>query len=380
MFRWTKRALLACALGTVVCVPAFAVDAAGKSYDIGRPATEAELKAWDIDVRPDFKGLPKGSGTVDQGADIWDATCASCHGSFGESNSVFTPLVGGTTADDIKNGRVAGLIAGGQPSRTTFMKVPTVSTLWDYIHRAMPWDNPKSLQPDQVYAVLAYLLNLAEIVPSDFTLSDETIAQVQDTMPHRNGMKFWAGLWEVDGKPDTDNVACMKDCAAAGKPSSTLPPHAREAHGDLAAQMRVIGPVRGVNTLAPALSGSVDDNSEKVREHARSTLAAARKPAADGQGDAKEAPADRDGERAMALLSDSGCMACHAKDTKVLGPSFVDIAAKYKGQDDAVDNLVAKIRKGGGGAWGAVPMPPHPALSGDDARAMVKWILAGTGQ
>lgn len=380
MFRWTKRAVLACALGAVFCTPAFAADPVAKRYDIGRPATQAELEAWDIDVRPDFKGLPKGSGTVDQGADIWDATCAACHGSFGESNSVFTPLVGGTTADDVKNGRVAGLIAGGQPSRTTLMKVPTVSTLWDYIHRAMPWDNPKSLQPDEVYAVVAYLLNLAEIVPADFTLSDATIAQVQEKMPNRNGMKFWAGLWEVDGKPDTDNVACMKDCASADEPSSTLPPHAREAHGDLAAQMRVIGPTRGVNTLAPALSGSVDENAAQVREHARSTLAAAQEPAADGQGDAKEAAADQAGQRATALLSDSGCMACHAKDKKVLGPSFVDIAAKYKGQDGAVDKLVAKVQKGGGGVWGAVPMPPHPTLSGDDARAMVEWILAGTGQ
>lgn len=380
MFRWTKRALLACALGAAFCTTAFAENARTK-YDIGRPASEAELKAWDIDVRPDFKGIPKGSGTVDQGADIWDATCASCHGSFGESNSVFTPLVGGTTAEDIKNGRVAGLTAGGQPSRTTLMKVSTVSTLWDYIHRAMPWDNPKSLQPDEVYAVLAYLLNLAEIVPSDFTLSDENIAQVQDKMPNRKGMKFWDGLWKADGKPDTSNVACMNDCVTTGKPSSTLPPHARDAHGDLAAQMRIVGPVRGVNTQAPALSGPVDGNLEKIREHARATLAAA--PAANAPDGAKEGgkeDAADVSQQAMALLNGSGCMACHAKDKKVLGPSFVDIAAKYKGQDGAVDKLIAKVQKGGAGAWGAIPMPPHPALSDKDAKTMVESILAAAGQ
>ena len=125
---------------------------------IGRPATPKELAAWDIDVRPDFKGLPKGSGSVAQGMDVWEAKCASCHGVFGESNEVFTPLVGGTTKNDVKTGRVARLTDPGFPGRTTLMKVATVSTLWDYIHRAMPWNAPKTLSHDEVYAVLAYLL------------------------------------------------------------------------------------------------------------------------------------------------------------------------------------------------------------------------------
>ena len=68
-------------------------------------------------------------------------------------------------------------------------------------------------------------------------------------------------------------------------------------------------------------------------------------------------------------------MACHAVDKKVLGPSFQDLAARYKGQDDAVGKLVAKVKNGGGGAWGPVPMPPHPKMPEADARAMVEWIL-----
>lgn len=391
MYRWTRRALLSCALGAVFCSPVQAqaqakspAPAAAKSqpqtghgYGVGKPATKAELQAWDIDVRPDFKGLPKGSGTVDQGADIWDSTCATCHGSFGESNSVFAPLVGGTTAEDIKTGHVASLIKGGQPSRTTFMKVDTVSTLWDYIHRAMPWDNPKSLKPDDVYAVLAYLLNLAEIVPSDFTLSNETIAQVQEKMPNRNGMKFWPGLWTVDGKADTHNTDCMSECDSTGKPSSNLPPHARNVHGDLAAQMRVIGPVRGVDTMAPALTGKADDNIEQVRAHALSTIAPAQGAAPKH---VEASAADGDGKKVLTMLNDNGCMACHAKDKKVVGPSFVDIAAKYKGQDDAVGRLAAKVKMGGSGAWGVIPMPAHPKLADSDATAMVQWILTGAGQ
>src|SRR5215208_5470628 len=110
---------------------------------IGRAATAGEIAAWDIDVRPDFKGLPRGSGSVAKGQEVWEAKCASCHGVFGESNQVFNPLVGGTSADDVKTGRVASLKRTDYPGRTTLMKVSSVSTLWDYINRAMPWSQPK---------------------------------------------------------------------------------------------------------------------------------------------------------------------------------------------------------------------------------------------
>ena len=83
-----------------------AVSAQTKYPNIGREATKAEVAAWDIDVRPDFKGLPKGSGSVEQGQIIWEAKCASCHGIFGESNEIFTPITGGTSKEDIKTGQI----------------------------------------------------------------------------------------------------------------------------------------------------------------------------------------------------------------------------------------------------------------------------------
>src|SRR5256885_2642559 len=95
---------------------------------VGRPATPEEIAAWDIDVRPDFKGLPPGTGSVATGQQIWDARCASCHGTFGESNEVFTPIVGGTTAADISSGRVKSLTS--PETRTTLMKLPAISSLW----------------------------------------------------------------------------------------------------------------------------------------------------------------------------------------------------------------------------------------------------------
>ena len=144
MFRF-REALATALIAASAALPALAQD---KYPGIGRAATAKEVAAWDIDVRPDFKGLPPGSGTVARGQDLWEERCAVCHGVFGESNTIFTPLVGGTTADDVKTGRVATLKRSDYPGRTSLMKVPTVSTLWDYIHRAMPWDKPKSLKPD----------------------------------------------------------------------------------------------------------------------------------------------------------------------------------------------------------------------------------------
>jgi cytochrome c len=125
-----------------------------EAQNIGRTATPNEMKAWDIDVRPDFKGLPKGAGSVALGEKVWEAQCASCHGTFGESNSVFFQLIGYTSKKDVERGNVATLQLGNDaPARTMSMKLPTISTLWDYINRAMPWTAPKSLTADEVYGL-----------------------------------------------------------------------------------------------------------------------------------------------------------------------------------------------------------------------------------
>lgn len=307
---------------------------------IGRAATANEIAAWDIDVRPDFKGLPKGSGSVAQGQKIWDAKCASCHGTFGESNEVFTPLVGGTTADDIKTGHVKSL-RQADVVRTTLMKVSTVSTLWDYIRRAMPWNAPKSLSTDDVYAVLAYLLNLGDILPGDFVLSDANIAQVQQRMPNRNGTTRDHGLWDVKGKPDVVNTACMKDCATEVLLASAFPDSARGSQGDLAQQNRLIGPT----ATAPA-----------ARDATRAVVA-------------QSAPGD------PANLSRSrGCLACHGADKKIVGPAFRDVAARYQGDASAAGMLATKIRKGGAGSWGSIPMPAN-AVTPEEAAALAQWVL-----
>ena len=82
-----------------------------------------------------------------------------------------------------------------------------------------------------------------------------------------------------------------------------------------------------------------------------------------------------DNAAAQALMQKSGCVACHAVDKKVVGPSYQDVAAKYKGDKDALAKLSDKVKKGGSGVWGPVPMPPNAQVSDADIKNLVGWIL-----
>ena len=353
-----REALIALVL-SASALGALAQAAKPASYPgIGRTATPKEVRAWDIDVRPDFKGLPKGAGTVARGQDVWEAKCASCHGIFGESNEVFSPLVGGTTAKDIETGRVARLTDDGFPGRTTLMKLSSLSTLWDYINRAMPWNNPKTLTTEEVYAVTAFLLNLGGIVPDDFTLSDANIAQVQQRLPNRNGMTTDHGMWPGrtmgnGGKPDVRATACMSNCATEASVASLLPDYARNAHGNLAEQQRPVGQQIGADTTQP--------------------------PGATRRGAPVAAPAaaaDPAAAKAVALARQHNCLACHGMDSKVVGPGMSEIARRYAGRSDALEYLAKKIVAGGSGVWGAIPMPEQ-SLPPADVSALAAWLADG---
>lgn len=359
MCSWADRlrgALAAALLGLIATVAQAQAPSATAFPGIGRAALPAELKAWDIDVRPDFKGLPAGSGTVAQGMVVWETKCESCHGIFGENNSVFTPLVGGTTAADVSSGRVARLTDAGYPGRTTLMKLATLSTLWDYIYRAMPWNAPKSLSVDETYAVTAYMLNLGRIVPDDFTLSNRSMAQAQALLPNRNGMTTDHGLWPGrslgnGGRPDVRGTACMKDCPAPTGVASHLPEHARDAHGNLAGQQRLVGAQRGVDTTRA--------------ETVLATAAAAASPAALS-----------DGAPALELARKHNCLACHGVGNKIVGPALNDVARRYTSRSDAATYLTQRILGGGGGVWGSIPMPAQTLPAGD-AQAIAQWLAQG---
>jgi cytochrome c len=354
--------VLATAFLTLTSIGTSAQPAAPKPWaDIGRPATTTEIKAWDIDVRADFKGLPPGKGSAEKGMDVWEAKCASCHGTFGESNEVFTPIVGGTTQQDIKTGRVANLARTDFPQRTSMMKLSQLSTLWDYINRAMPWNEPKSLTVEEVYAVTAFILALAEVVPDDFVLSHENIAEVQQRLPNRDGKVEYKGMWLVSGKPDVQGDACMKNCSGEAKITSILPDFARDAHGNLAEQTRDFGPYRGADTTRPALTGTVDQARGVTLARARIAPA---EPAASGKSPA-------------VLAKEANCLACHGVEQAVVGPSLVAIARRYKDDKSAPEVLAGRIRNGAQGTWGPVPMPGNTSLADAEIRSVVTWIMEG---
>ena len=140
--------------------------------NLGKPISPAEFAAWDINILPDGAGLPPGSGTPAEGARIYAAKCAACHGPEGK---------GGTSAK----------LAGGEPIKNmesektiaNFWPVPT--TLYDYIRRAMPWRQPRSLANEEVYALTAYILSLNKLIDESVTMNAQTLPKVR--MPNRDG-------------------------------------------------------------------------------------------------------------------------------------------------------------------------------------------------
>ena len=147
------------------------------TFGIGRPATPAEISAWDIDVRPDGAGLPPGRGTVKDGETIYAARCASCHGKTG-TEGPNDRLVGREPGDGFPFGR------DPQRPKTIGSYWPYATTVFDYIRRAMPPSAPGSLQSDEIYGLVAYLLFLNELVPADAVMDATSLPKV--VMPARD--------------------------------------------------------------------------------------------------------------------------------------------------------------------------------------------------
>jgi S-disulfanyl-L-cysteine oxidoreductase SoxD len=160
-------------------------------YGFGTTPTKAEIDGWSIAVRPDGEGLPPGSGSVAQGAEVYIAQCAACHGTFGEGETRYPKLAGGS-------------LKGDRPEPTVGNYWPFATTLWDYINRAMPFPSPHALNADEVYAMTAYILNVNDIVGNNFVADRGSLPKVK--MPNHD--RF---IWQ-DLRPDTSAKECMKDC------------------------------------------------------------------------------------------------------------------------------------------------------------------------
>lgn len=167
------------------------------SYGLGRVALEEEIAAWDIDVLPDGRGLPVGSGDVWTGEEVFVERCASCHGDFAEGAGNWPVLAGGI-----------GTLADEDPVKTIGSYWPHLSTSWDYINRSMPFGEAGTLTADETYAIVAYLLYSNDLVDDDFVLNRDNFADVE--MPNADG-------FVLDDRPELEYSAwraepCIANC------------------------------------------------------------------------------------------------------------------------------------------------------------------------
>lgn len=167
---FTRRPLTGLALAALLS--GCAAPATLEGPNLGRPAAAGELAAWDLSIHPDGAGLPPGSGTPQQGAIVYAAKCQACHGEKG-AGQPNDRLVGGH-----------GSLTTRTPVRTIGSYWPYATTVFDYVRRAMPYTQPRTLSDDEVYAVTAYLLNLNGIIGDADVMNAQTLPKV--TMPNRD--------------------------------------------------------------------------------------------------------------------------------------------------------------------------------------------------
>jgi S-disulfanyl-L-cysteine oxidoreductase SoxD len=173
-------------IAIVFLCASFAAAARGGRYNIGKPAAPQQVRAFDISVSPSGAGLPPGEGTARSGRDLYLSQCAFCHGEKGEGKPGSPALAGGI-----------GTLKSAEPVLTVGSFWPYSTTVWDYINRAMPPQNPGSLTPSEVYSVTAYVLHLNGLVKEEETIDAKTLPKI--VMPNRNG-------FVPDPRPDVNKT------------------------------------------------------------------------------------------------------------------------------------------------------------------------------
>ncbi len=211
---------------TVLAATIAATPAAAEKLGLGRAPTPEEVAAWDVNVMPDGRGLPEGAMSVEDGERVFVENCAMCHGDFAEGLDNWPPLAGGR-----------GTLTDQRPVKTVGSYWPYLSTVWDYVHRSMPFGDAQSLEPDEVYGIVAYILYSEGLVDDDFVLSNENFTDVR--LPNEEG--FYEDDREAAEFPLFTAEPCMQNCKesveitrkasdlkvtpmdAIGKPAGTIP-------------------------------------------------------------------------------------------------------------------------------------------------------------
>jgi cytochrome c len=195
--RYWWRSSVALFVTLTLLLVADPLSAAERKLNIGQPATPDVIAGWDIDVRPDGQGLPPGKGSVKAGEQVYVEKCAACHGEFGESAGRWPQVAGGT-----------GSLKSDDPIKTVGSYFAHLSTVFDYVRHTMPFGDAQSLSNDELYAVVAYLLFLNDIVDDKFVLSKESFAGVK--MPN-------AGGFYDDDRETSEKVFWAKPCMTGCK-------------------------------------------------------------------------------------------------------------------------------------------------------------------
>lgn len=204
MSRFSSR-LVALAAAALFALP---VLAQAQKTGLGRAALPEEIAAWDIDVRADGQGLPPGKGSVKEGEALFLERCAACHGEFAEGVGRWPVLAGGI-----------GTMKDDRPEKTVGSFWPDLSTAFDYIRRTMPYGNARSLSDDETYALVAFILNMNNLVKDDFVLSRENFLSVR--LP--NARAFFDDDREANEKHFWNRNPCMANC----KPETKITGRAR---------------------------------------------------------------------------------------------------------------------------------------------------------
>ena len=322
-----------------------------KGVKFGRTPTANEIKAWDVDARPDGTGLPEGEGSVELGDELYEAQCAVCHGEFGGGGKGYPQLAGGNQSKD-KNGIVKTLknqrLEPGMdaPKRTVGTYWPYATTLFTYIRDAMPYAHPKSLTDSEVYAITAYILAQNEIEIDGEELDDEYVLNKEKLMkvvlPNVNG--FYP---DIDGEKGPENVRaffadraknigsgtrCMKDCKDPGMDGKTEAKVMKIGY-----EMKdVVPPYAYAKDLPPETDAGSVSKGEK--------------------------------------LYDASCKLCHANDT-MGAPAVGDAGAWAAVMKKGMDKVLVNAIKGTGG------MPPkggNADLSDADIKEIVEFMVGAS--
>lgn len=315
--------LVASVLALAVWLPASAGAGERAYHNVGAPATAAEIHGWNIDVRPDGVGAPPGSGTPDQGEQVYVQKCAACHGDFGEGAGRYPQLVGGQ-----------GSLKQMRPVKTIGSYWPYASTVFDYIKRAMPFGQAQTLTNDEVYSLTAYLLYMNEVIPEDYKVDATTIGKIE--MPNRKN-------FFMDPRPDAQpkgGTACMKDCIS---------------------EIKVIGSAKKLNVTPPTgkleyEASASDDAAVKAGGGAASPTAPAAPAAtkASSAEPAKAAPtevASAEGDPKAGKRVFNKCRSCHEATTtkNKMGPSLHGLFGRKAGSVDGFHYSADMAAAGKGG-------------------------------